>query len=153
MTKPISSADLADRIALRELVDAYADCADRRDAIGQMSLFTEDCHFEVWMDARAGEPSYILKGRLALEPVFAALNAYEATTHFNGQCTLRLNGDHATGVTYCLAHHITAHDDGKTLMIASIRYHDEMVRIGDDWRFSKRVLLVDWTDTRLLSGG
>ena len=153
MTKPISSGDLADRIALRELVDAYADCADRRDATGQMSLFTDDCLFEVWMDARASEPSYVLKGRQALEPVFAALNAYEATTHFNGQCTLRLNGNQATGVTYCLAHHVTAHDNGKTLMIASIRYHDEMVRAGDGWLFSRRVLLVDWTDTRSLGSG
>ena len=150
---PVSSADLADRIALRELVDAYADCADRRDAAGQMSLFTDDCIFEVWMDARAAEPSYILTGRDALAPVFDALNTYEATTHFNGQCTLRLDGDRATGVAYCLAHHVTAHDDGKTLMIASIRYDDDMVRRGGGWLFSKRVLLVDWTDTRPLGSG
>jgi hypothetical protein len=28
-----------DRLEIRELVDAYAHCADRRDAKGQMSLF------------------------------------------------------------------------------------------------------------------
>jgi len=34
----ISAAEAADRLAIRELVEAYAHCADRRDAKGQMSL-------------------------------------------------------------------------------------------------------------------
>jgi ketosteroid isomerase-like protein len=38
----ISSVEAADRRSIRELVEAYAHCADRRDANGQMSLFTED---------------------------------------------------------------------------------------------------------------
>ena len=37
----ISAAEAADRLAIRELVEAYAHCADRRDAKGQMSLFTQ----------------------------------------------------------------------------------------------------------------
>ena len=32
----------ADRVAIRELVDAYAHCAERRDAEAQKSLFTDD---------------------------------------------------------------------------------------------------------------
>jgi len=40
----ISPQEAADRLAIRELVEAYAHCADRRDARGQMSLFTEDTH-------------------------------------------------------------------------------------------------------------
>lgn len=40
----ISGSEAADRLAIRELVDAYAYCADRRDAKGQMSLFTENTH-------------------------------------------------------------------------------------------------------------
>jgi len=39
----LSLQQLADRLGIRELVDAYAHCADRRDADGQMALFTEDC--------------------------------------------------------------------------------------------------------------
>ena len=52
----ISAAEAADRLAIRELVDAYAHCADRRDAKGQMSLFTEDTHFMVFMDAKSSKP-------------------------------------------------------------------------------------------------
>ena len=39
----ISPQEAADRLAIRELIDAYAHCADRRDAKGQMALFTELC--------------------------------------------------------------------------------------------------------------
>jgi hypothetical protein len=41
----ITPAKQADRLAIRELVDAYAHCADRRLAEEQKSLFTEDTHF------------------------------------------------------------------------------------------------------------
>ena len=37
----VSPEEVADRLAVRELLDAYAHCADRRDG-GQMSLFTAD---------------------------------------------------------------------------------------------------------------
>jgi len=36
----VSPSEAADRLAIRELVEAYAHCADRRDPKGQMSLFT-----------------------------------------------------------------------------------------------------------------
>jgi len=35
-----SLQEAADRLAIRELIEAYAHCADRRDADGQMALFT-----------------------------------------------------------------------------------------------------------------
>src|SRR5882724_12039186 len=115
-------AEATDRLAIRELIDAYAHCADRRDAKGQMALFTEDTEFRVFMDSRSPEPSYAIHGREALAPVFADLNQYQATTHFNGQSTVRLVGDPATAETYCIAHHLTVIGNQRTLMLASIRY-------------------------------
>ena len=85
----ISPTEAADRLAIRELVEAYAHCADRRDAKGQMSLFTADTHFVVYMNAKDPTPSMELHSREALAPVFADLNKYDATTHFVGQSTIR----------------------------------------------------------------
>ena len=45
----VSPTEAADRLAIRELTEAYAHCADRRDAEGQMALFTADTHFVVYM--------------------------------------------------------------------------------------------------------
>ena len=47
----LSLQQVADRLAIREPVDAYAYCADRRDAAGQMALFTEETDFLVFMRA------------------------------------------------------------------------------------------------------
>src|SRR5271169_703991 len=103
----ISPEETADRLAIRELVEAYAHCADRRDAKGQMALFTPDTHFVVYMNARNPTPSQELHSRESLAPVFADLNKYEATTHFVGQSMIfTIEPNRATGETYCLAHHV-----------------------------------------------
>ena len=144
----ISGPEAADRLEIRELVDAYAHCADRRDAKGQMSLFTKDTHFVVFMDARSEKPSMELNRREDLAPVFDELNNYEATTHFIGQSTVVLNGDRATGETYCIAHHVSASEGKRTLFIASLRYYDVFARVEGKWLFAERKLMVDWKDTR-----
>jgi ketosteroid isomerase-like protein len=145
----ISPQEAADRLAIRELFDAYAHCADRRDAKGQMALFTEDTRFLVFMDATVAEPTQELHGRDSLFPVFDNLNTYAATMHFNGQSTVSLDGDRATGESYCLAHHLTVGQDGqRTMMIASIRYLDEFVKQDGEWLFAERRLMVNWTETR-----
>ena len=102
----VAPTELADRLAIRELVDAYAHCADRRDAHGQKSLFTEDTHFVVYMEGEGSDPTDDLHGRESLTPVFENLNTYEVTMHFNGQSTVTIDGDRATGYLYCLAHHV-----------------------------------------------
>ena len=145
----ITSTEQANRLAIRELVDAYARCADRRDAEGQKSLFTEDTHFVVYMEGQGSEPTQVLDGREALTPVFDALNNYQATMHFNGQSTIALDGGRATGESYCIAHHLFTDDDGRKLMVAYLRYGDTFVKLDGAWRFAERNLYVDWTETRL----
>ena len=148
----ISPQEAADRLAIRELVEACAHCADRRDAKGQMSLFTEDTHFVVFMNAKDPKPSMDLHSREALAPVFADLNKYDATTHFVGQSTIfTLTADRATGEAYCLAHHVTVDGAKRRLMVASLRYLDTFVKINDAWLFAERLLYVDWVDERALS--
>ena len=143
----VAPEEAADRLAIRELVDAYAHCADRRDAAGQMALFTEDTHFLVFMDSRDPNPSQTIVGRVNLKPVFDNLRQYEATTHFNGQSTVVLSGAVATGESYCIAHHVQA-EKARSLMVASIRYLDKFLKENGRWLFSERRLMVDWIETR-----
>jgi SnoaL-like domain len=149
----ISPVEAAERLAIRELVEAYAHCADRRDAKGQMALFALDAHFVVYMDAKAPTPSQELHSRDELAPVFADLNRYAATTHFVGQSTIfTLTDNRATGEAYCLAHHVTVEGEKRRLMVASLRYNDTFVKMDGVWFFAERILYVDWTDDRSLSG-
>jgi hypothetical protein len=148
----ISPEEAADRLAIRELVEAYAHCADRRDAQGQMSLFTPDTRFVVYMNAKDPTPSQVLNSREALAPVFADLNKYEATTHFVGQSTIfTLTNERASGEAYCLAHHLTVDSGKRRLMVASLRYQDTFVKKDGARLFAERLLYVDWLDERALS--
>ena len=145
----ISPQEAADRLAIRELVEAYAHCADRRDAQGQMSLFTVDTHFVVYMNAKDPTPSQELHSREELAPVFRDLNKYDATMHFVGQSTiLTLAGDRATGEAYCLAHHLTVEAENRRLMVAYLRYHDTFSKSDGAWLFAERLLYVDWIEER-----
>jgi hypothetical protein len=148
----ISSSEAADRLAIRELVEGYAYCADRRDAKGQMALFTPDTHFVVYMNAKDPTPSQELHTREALAPVFDDLNKYAATMHFVGQSTiLTLTNDRATGEAYTLAHHLTIDGAKRRLMIATLRYNDSFVKTNGEWLFAERKLYVDWIEERALS--
>src|SRR5579872_1045547 len=148
----ISPEEAADRLAIRELVEAYAYCADRRDAKGQMSLFTADTHFVVYMDAKNPAPSMELHSREGLAPVFADLNKYDATTHFVGQSTIfTLSADQGTGESYCLAHHVTVDGGKRRLMLASLRYLDTFVKVDGACLFAERLLYVDWLEERELA--
>jgi hypothetical protein len=144
----LESTEAADRLAIRELFDAYAHCADRRDAEGQKALFTTDTRFAVYMEGEGNEVSYVLEGREALSPVFDDLNRYEVTTHFNGQSTVTLDGSSATGESYTIAHHVFTEANRRKIMIASLRYLDTYTKIEGTWYFAERVLILDWSETR-----
>jgi len=147
----LTHSEAADRLAIRELFDAYAHCADRRDAEGQKALFTKDTRFAVYMDGEGTKPTYVLEGREALTPVFADLNRYDTTTHFNGQSTVMIDGGGATGESYTIAHHLFSEDGVRKIMIASLRYLDTFTKIGDAWFFAERNLILDWSETRSLN--
>jgi hypothetical protein len=144
----LSPQQAADRLAIRELFDAYAHCADRRDAEGQKALFTVDTRFAVYMDGEGREASYVLEGREALSPVFDDLNRYQATMHFNGQSTVTLDGDRATGESYTIAHHLFTDDGTRKIMVAWLRYLDRFVKLDGGWYFEERKLILDWSETR-----
>ena len=141
--------EAADRLAIREPIEAYAHCADRGDAKGQMSLFAADTHFVVFMNAKDPTPSEELRSREALAPVFADLNKYD---DFVGQSTIfTLTGVRAKGETYCLAHHVTIDGGKRRFMAASLRYLDTFLKVEGDWLFAERLLYVDWMEERVLS--
>lgn len=144
----ITPSEAADRLAIRELFDAYAHCADRRDAEGQKALFTANTRFAVYMDGEGSEPTYVLDGRDALTPVFADLNRYEVTTHFNGQSRVTLDGNRASGESYTIAHHLFTDDGERRIMIASLRYLDAFTKLDGAWYFAERNLILDWNETR-----
>ena len=102
-----------------------------------------------WTAKAASRPT-CSQGREALTPVFDDLNRYEATTHFNGQSTVTIDGNRATGESYTIAHHVFSEDGNRKIMIASLRYLDTFTKIDQSWYFAERKLILDWSETRRL---
>jgi SnoaL-like domain len=146
----LSPKAAADRLAIRELFDAYAHCADTRDVTGQKALFTADTRFSVFMDGPRTDPTSVLEGRDSLAPVFNDLNRYEHTMHFNGQSTVVLDGNDATGDSYTIAHHLYTEDDTRMMMVAWLHYLDRFTKIGQDWYIADRQIILVWSETRPL---
>jgi SnoaL-like domain len=146
----LSQIEVTDRRAIRELVDACAYYADRRDAAGQMELFTEDTELVIFADRRDPEPTQKVRGRAALTAICGQLNAYQAL-HLNGQSTMRVDGARAWGVTDCLVHLLPFEETARSLMIIAVRYLDSFVKQDGTWFIRHRQVLVDWTETRTLT--
>jgi hypothetical protein len=145
----ITAGEAADRLAIRELIDAYAHFADRRKPDDQAALYTENGRTLVYTaDPATSEPVQVLVGRSEHVDGFKSLNQYAATMHFNGQATINVDGHRATGETYCLAHHLLEVDESRSLILMSIRYEDSFIKNDDVWLFSERKLIIDWTDSR-----
>jgi hypothetical protein len=151
MSKTSLIGEAADRLAIRELIDAYAHDADRKLAAAQAALFTDDAVVEVYMGepSKDNKPAQVLRGRKEIESgVGAALKQYATTMHFNGQSTVQINGDRATNESDTLAHHFWTEDGKRMLLVMGIRYYDTIVRKDGHWRFAERKLIIDWTDRR-----
>jgi SnoaL-like domain len=136
-------ARLLDEHDLRRSAELYAQGADRRDRALWRSIMTEDCVIEA--------PGVELVGR---ERVVAALDLlekmYPRTQHRVHNQVVTIDGDAAHGETYCTADHVKLVDGRRTVSSWAIRYQDRWRREGGQWRFAKRTLVVDWTETRTL---
>ncbi|MFE5564666.1 nuclear transport factor 2 family protein [Amycolatopsis japonica] len=145
------SADLQDRIALRALVDSYAHAVDRWLVELFASLFCPDGQLVVPHPAGGDHGVIVFDGRDGWSRAFSALAPCSATTHFVGNHLVSLDGNQATGETYCLAHELVEEDGTTSMLVRAIRYADAYVRSGDKWLFRSRELTIDWQDSRLVT--
>lgn len=124
--------EMKDRIKLRELVDLFANLADEKKAKEQGDLFLEDgmVEFQMGLD---GEIQSI-KGREALSKAFAAtIDPCKSVYHINGQQTVEINGDEATGVAYCQATLVNEENGKDIAIVNNVRYTDHYAKVDGKW--------------------
>jgi hypothetical protein len=136
--------ELEDRIALRELIDKVSILADKKDFHNQVQLFTDDGVSETFAE---GTTILKLKGRNEISKAFSEfLKNVDAVYHFNGQQLVSINGDGASGTSYCMIT-LTGTEDGKKIKtkIGAV-YQDTYVRENNRWLISKRIGNFDWQE-------
>jgi ketosteroid isomerase-like protein len=142
-----------DRLAISDLVHAYAQGVDRRDPEAVGSLFAEDGTFVAYATPGTTEATTRSEGRAEIIRAIGMVKHYRQTTHTIGNHLAMIDGDHATGETRCVAYHVLGEDGNEKLMVWHIRYLDTYTRTLDGWRFAERVLRVDLETDGPLRGG
>ena len=137
---------LEDRAALKTLVDTFSNLADTKSVDEQALLFTEDATVDSWSEGRQVSS---FKGRKQIGEAFSAyLALFDTVYHMNGQQTVELAGDRASGVSYCLVVLIGkdgAKDGSKRWRnTAGVIYRDDYVRRAGRWLIAKRVSNFAW---------
>ena len=128
----MKSSQIEDQLALKKLVDTFSNLADLKDVKSQMNLFTDDAQ----VISKANNQTFESKGKKEIEKAFADyLALFDIVYHLNGQQTVEIKGDHATGISYCF---VTLIGKGKKNQ-SGVRYNDTYVKKNGKWLIQKRV--------------
>lgn len=121
---------LRDREVIKDLYSRYAYGVDSLDVELVRSVFHPDCTVIGTME----------EGTLAdyVDAMVEGLAAYTATMHFKGNQYVEIDGDRAFVETWVLGHHFEAADSPIDSLLLVLRYNDELVRDGDEWKIIHR---------------
>ena len=138
-----------DRQQLRALVDSYAAAVDERDLDAFVALFVPDAALTI---RQAGtSPEFRCHGHGELTAAVAPLSQYLSTMHLMANHRCEIDGDRASGETYCLAHHLREAAGGVEDLVMMIRYGDTYARTPEGWRFARREVRILWTEVHAAS--
>lgn len=142
------TSEIEDRMAIKNVVDTFSILADHKDIQKQVLLFTESATVASVVQGKTGTT---LTGRKQIGDAFTAyLNTFETVYHINGQQTVTLNGDKASGISYCLVTLIGMENGKRMKTTIGVYYNDEFVRENNHWLIAKRTSNFTWQEKREL---
>lgn len=126
-----------DKEALRDLIDNYAILGDEKKIREQMQLFTPDATYKVYMN---GILVANTSGIDTLEKEFHG-HASLVKTYFtlNGQHTIKLDGNKATGISFSQIKMIREPEGKTTITDYSVKYDDTYIRQDGKWFIKDRI--------------
>lgn len=135
---------LLDRAAIEDLLMRYARGVDRRDLIMVAACFTPDAAYE----GSLGDGTI----DIALDALRERMPRYRTTMHLLTNVLIDLDGDRASSETYGLVYHRLEDADEDEDFVVGVRYLDELARLPDGWRITRRVTKMEfqrWDAVRL----
>ena len=138
---PISTDHhLADRAAIGDVLDDYAEAVDARDWTSLAALFADEAILDYTASGgpRGGRDEVLAWIRSALPAVLL-------TQHLLVNRRIRVHGDEATARTQLLNPLILGAGETPQLFLLGGHYDDRLTRTGHGWRIVERVHRVAWT--------
>ena len=109
----------------------------------QVQLFTEDAEVTSY---QGDKQTSHLKGRKELAERFKAfLDLFTTVYHINGQQTVKIDGNKATGIAYAQVVLVSEKKGKKTILTQGVRYNDEYVKTNGKWLINKRISHFEWS--------
>ena len=143
-----SPEDVADRIAIDDLLDAYASALDTKDWDTLRTLFVPDAVVDYTEEGgvRGSIDDAIAWFQKAMAP-------FTASQHFVTNRRVKILGDDATVNAYIFSPlGVPNGDGGLTLVFAGGSYEDVVRRTADGWRFVERTIRASWFHAGLQGG-
>lgn len=136
-------AEPADILALRSIAELYAQAMDRNRPELLDRILTSDAVLE--------GPGFRLVGIAEIRQAPATLQQrFRAVRHLVHNQPLRIDRERAEGETYATAFHLSDKEDGTPeVLLWHIRYQDRFRCEQGQWKLAHRVVVLDWTETRL----
>lgn len=133
----------ADKLECIELVTRVARAIDRCDAALLKTLFHPDATDDHGIFAGSAEEF--------IDWVMPVLAGMKRTQHVIGQVLIEIDGNHAAGESYFIAHHAMIGPDGDIFMVAAGRYLDRFERREGVWKIAHRQAVYDWSSETALT--
>jgi hypothetical protein len=127
---------LRDRTLIKDLYARYAYGVDSVDMDLVRSVFLPDCVVVGTMEEGSLDDY--------LEGLEEGLLMYDATMHFRGNQYVELDGDHAFVETWVVGYHMEAPGSPIDHLKLGLRYKDDVVRVDDDWKITRREAVRQW---------
>lgn len=128
---------LRDRELIKDIYARYAYAIDSIDPELLRSVFHPDAVIVGTMEE--GNVEDYIAGTVD------SLYAYDITMHFRGNQYVDFeHSDKAFVETWVVAWHVEPKDSPIDTLVLAIRYQDDVVRYGDEWRIMRRVVSRQW---------
>ena len=135
-----TAAELLDRVAIRETLEAYFSSIDRRDWNAYGECFAEDARVEF-----NHRETQVVIGRQAIVRRAEERRNRAISNHSMSSTHIELEGDRATAVTHGVTHIVVAKDGGTRIVVRGLIYEDELVAVEDGvWRIKRRTHRPIW---------
>lgn len=129
-----SLEEISDRLDIQQLLVDYSAAIDGHRFDDLDALFTPDAYVDY--RATGGIDGTFAEVKTWLAEVLPTY--FEVTSHMLGLPALHLDGDTATGRTFCF-NPMVLKGEQPTLMQVGVWYDDEFVRTTGGWRIRRRV--------------
>ena len=136
----MTTQDLIDKQAIRDLQNFYSACLDAGEYDSLDQVFTAD------VIADYGEAGYNDGVTAVKETCRVALDPLTAVQHINGNHMAHIDGDTAAASCYFHVHQVRADTPGGDHFEMGGRYEDELERHPDGWRIRRRRLTIIWSN-------